>query len=300
MRIRKPGKVMDNLYFLGREESCVYLLEGGSESMIISGGMSYIVPDILQQFRDFCIDETKIKKLLILHSHFDHVGIIPFLKKMKGDLTIYGSARAWEILRMPKAIDTINTFSRDVARRVGREDILAEYDLEWRDGLSGTTVSDGDVIEIGGLEGRVYETPGHSSCSISFYVPELKALFPSDGAGIPFGNTIFATGNSNFTQYQASLERIKDLEVEYLFADHYGYIRGNEARNFIKQSIEYAKEYRALLEDKYRQTGDIDVTAREITDEFISTYKEYFLTPDIMRGVNRQILRHIAGAMQDA
>ena len=28
MRVREPGKIRDNLWLLGREESCVYLLEG--------------------------------------------------------------------------------------------------------------------------------------------------------------------------------------------------------------------------------------------------------------------------------
>lgn len=70
MRIRKPGKVRERLWFLGRCESGVYLLEGKDGFMIISGGMSYIVPDILEQFEEFCIEEKEIKKLLILHSHF--------------------------------------------------------------------------------------------------------------------------------------------------------------------------------------------------------------------------------------
>ena len=40
MHIRNPGKVRDGLWYLGHEESGVYLLEGRDESMVISGGMS--------------------------------------------------------------------------------------------------------------------------------------------------------------------------------------------------------------------------------------------------------------------
>jgi len=90
MRIRQPGKIRDNLWLLGKEESCVYLLEGNAQSMIISGGMSYIVPDLLQQFEIFGINEARIKKLLILHAHFDHVGIVLFLK---------ASTRNWKSMR---------------------------------------------------------------------------------------------------------------------------------------------------------------------------------------------------------
>ncbi len=81
MRIRHPGKVCERLWYLGREESGVYLLEGRDGFLVINGGLSYIVPDVLKQMEDVGIDEGRITKLLILHSHFDHVGIVPFLKR---------------------------------------------------------------------------------------------------------------------------------------------------------------------------------------------------------------------------
>jgi glyoxylase-like metal-dependent hydrolase (beta-lactamase superfamily II) len=81
MRIRKPGKILDHLWYLGYEESGIYLLDGGDEAMIINGGLSYIVPQVLRQLSEFNINEEKVTKFLILHSHFDHVGIVPFFKR---------------------------------------------------------------------------------------------------------------------------------------------------------------------------------------------------------------------------
>ncbi len=231
MRIRKPGKVREGIWCLGREESGVYLLEGDDSSMIVSGGMSYIVSDILQQFNEFGIDEKRIKKLLILHSHFDHVGIVPFIKRRHPKIEVYASQRGWEVLQMDKAILTINEFGRNVARRMGKGDVYSAYDLEWRKDVSGTTIREGDRIDLGGLEVSILEIPGHSSCCIAAYVPELKALFPTDGGGIPFDKTIVSSGNSNYTQYQQSLERLKDLEVDYYCADHYGYVTGRRPGN---------------------------------------------------------------------
>src|SRR4030043_1376235 len=128
MRIRKPGKVHERIWFLGREESGVYLLEGNDGSMMVSGGMSYIVSDIIRQFKEFRIDESRIKKLLILHSHFDHVGIIPFFKRRNPEMEVYVSERAWEILQMDKVILTINELRRNVEQRVKREEVTSAYD----------------------------------------------------------------------------------------------------------------------------------------------------------------------------
>jgi glyoxylase-like metal-dependent hydrolase (beta-lactamase superfamily II) len=298
MRIRKPGKVREGIWCLGREESGVYLLEGDDSSMIVSGGMSYIVSDILQQFNEFGIDEKRIKKLLILHSHFDHVGIVPFIKRRHPKIEVYASQRGWEVLQMDKAILTINEFGRNVARRMGKGDVYSAYDLEWRKDVSGTTIREGNRIDLGGLEVSILEIPGHSSCCIAAYVPEIKALFPTDGGGIPFDKTIVSSGNSNYTQYQQSLERLKDLEVDYYCADHYGYVTGAEAREFISRSIESAKKNRAWMEEVYRSTRDIDAAAQELTSSFYQENPDYFLSPEIFLDVYRQMVRHMATVME--
>ena len=299
VRIRKPGSVKEGLWFLGREETGVYLLEGRQESMIISGGMSYIVPDLLQQMIDFNIDERRITKLLILHSHFDHIGIVPFMKRRLSQTEVYASERAWEILTMEKAIRTINEFSRTVARRMRMEEVYSIYDLEWRDDITGNLVHDGDRIDLGGVTVSILEIPGHSSCSIAAYVPEWRALFPSDGGGIPFKDTIVTSGNSNYTKFQESLERLKDfVEVDYICADHYGYVTGEEAKGFIRTAIEIAKEHRALIRETYLRMKDIDAAGEELTSSFYQKYPDYFLSPEIFLGLYRQMVRHIAEAME--
>ncbi len=298
MRIRKPGKVREGLWFFGCEGSGVYLLEGKNGSMIVSGGMSFIVPDLLRQFKEFGIDEEKITKLLILHAHFDHVGIIPFFKRRHPKMEIYTSRRGWEVLQMEKAINTINEFSRTITKRMGEEEVYSTYDLDWRDDVTGKTVCEGDRIDLGGLEVSILEIPGHSSCCIAADVPEFKALFPTDGGGIPFDETIVASGNSNYTKYQESLERLKGLEVEYYCADHYGYVTGEEARKFISKSIEMARQQRARIEEIYRSTKDIDLAAKKLISFFYNANSDYFLSPEISLEVYRQMVRHIANVME--
>jgi len=298
MRIRKQGKVREGIWFLGREESGVYLLEGDRDAMLISGGMSYIVPDILQQLKEFGRDENRIKKFLILHSHFDHVGIVPFFKRRLPAMEVYASQRAWDVLQMDKAVVTINEFGRSVARRMEKEEVYSTYDLEWRKDVSGTTVREGERIDLGGVEVLILEIPGHSSCCIAAYVPGFKALFPTDGGGIPLGETIVSSGNSNYTKYQQSLEKLRHLEVDFLCADHYGYVKGSEANAFISRSIEMAKENRAQMEEVYRSTQDIDAAARRLTTSFYAENPGYFLSPEIFLDVHRQMVRHLAAAME--
>ena len=187
MRIRQAGRIDDGLWLLGTQESCVYLLEGTKTSVLISAGMPYILPDLFRQMASRGMTPEKIEQIVILHAHFDHVGVVPYLKRNRPDMKIYASARGWEVLTNPRAVSVINEFSEKVRRRMkGSEDSLAGLDWAWRDDVKGETLAQGDRLDLGGRQLQFFETPGHSSCSISAWVPGLNILFPSDAVAIPY------------------------------------------------------------------------------------------------------------------
>lgn len=272
----------------------MYLLEGRTEAIIISGGMSYLAPDLLRQFDEFGLKEDRIRGIVILHAHFDHIGIVPFFRRRNPDIKIYASARGWEILSKPKHIDTINQFSHQLTERMRIDVPFEREELDWPVGLSGDRIGEGDEIDLGNRQIKIFETPGHSSCSISVYVPQIKALFPSDGGGIPYKGDIRPSANSNFTLYLESLKKLEALQIDYLCADHFGYVCGNEANTYISSSIDATIKERARLEEIYRRSFDIDAAAREAASSFIRENPDYFLTLDIYEGVCRQMMRHIA------
>jgi glyoxylase-like metal-dependent hydrolase (beta-lactamase superfamily II) len=294
MRFRKAGKVADNLWYLGREEAGAYYLEGRNGAIMINGAMSYILPDVLAQMNQFGLDPGKITKFLILHSHFDHVGIVPYFKRTYPAIEVIASAPAWKIFAMPKAIEIMNSFSRMSAKQVGAEEVLKAYDIEWRDDMTGVPVGEGGRIDLGGVTLTLMDTPGHSNCSITAYEPNIKAMFASDAAGIPYKDTIFPSMNTNVMQYLESLEKLKPLAVSYLCADHYGYITGEEAGKFIDLSLEAGHKWKADLENYYQKyQGDIDAAGKAVTEFFYREMPDYFIAPDILEGVFKQMLKFI-------
>ena len=297
MKSEQPGLIEPGLWCLGRRESNVYLLEGNRDTILISGGLSYILPDVLKQMASFGINIAKINKFLILHAHFDHIGIIPYFKRKNPQLEVYASVRGWEILKKEKAIATINEFSSLTTKRMGLEEGLRGYDYEWRHDVWGKTIKEGDTIDLGGRTIGILETPGHSSCSLTAYVPEIKALFPSDGGGIPFGSEISPAGNSNYTLYQQSLKKLADLEVKVLCADHYGYVTGDEAADYIHRSIRSAADYRRLVEETYREERDPEKTVDRLVQMIFSERSDYFLPKEIITGVTGQVVKHIVNLM---
>ena len=295
MRFRKAGKVAENLWYLGREEAGVYIFEGRDDAILINGAMSYILPDVLEQMKAFDINAKKIGKILILHSHFDHVGIVPYFKRKYPGIDVYASAPAWKIFAMPKAIEVMNSYSKLSAKWRGVESALDASDLDWRDDITGSTLAEGDKIDLGDVTLQIIDTPGHSNCSITAYEPERKIMFASDAAGIPYKDFCFPSMNTNITQYLVSLDKLKPLPVSYLCGDHYGYITGDEASTFLDLTFKEGVKWKAVAEDTYRRHGgDIDAAGKAIADYFYNLMPDYFIRREILEGVFKQMLKFIS------
>lgn len=295
MKIEEPGKVTDRITLLGRRESNVYLLDGGSEAAIIGGGMVYIVPEVLEQIREMAVDPEKIKRIVILHSHFDHCGIVPFFKKQWPRAAVAASAPAKAMLGKPKVIETINAMNHETLKRRGRLDDAKEKGYADFEGIEVEQVlEDGQKIACGDMTLEILAVPGHSSCSLAVYVPEQKALFASDAGGIEAGDEIFTAANSDFDKYQQSLEKMAGLDVAVYLAEHYGARTGQDAANFLNRSISAAAEFRTRIEQSLAQTGDPEKTAKDLVAEKMESSPSDLLPPEIISMIVGQMVYFVA------
>jgi glyoxylase-like metal-dependent hydrolase (beta-lactamase superfamily II) len=300
MNITEPGRIAERIVLLGRHESCVSLIDGGSELALLGGAMSYVVPEVLEQLERFGIDVKKITRLVVLHSHFDHCGMIPFLKKRWPWAVVTASAKAKDLLSTPKVSQTIAAMNAAAAARYGRSDEVRRLGAEFTGIEVEQTVDDGDVLTCGDLELRVVGVPGHSSCSIALFEPTLKALFPSDAAGIACGDFFLSAGSSSFDQYQQSLERLSTLDVDVLCKEHYGAHVGDDARGYLARSIVEAARTRDLLVRAWRASRDITKATEAALVEISAGYPADFLPREILTIVVGQMVGYIARSIGDA
>ena len=297
MQRTEPGNVTKRILLLGKRESCLYLVDGDRESVVIGGGMAYIAPDLIEQLRTFSVDEKKVKQVVILHSHFDHCGLVPFMKKRWPWVMVSASRRAKELLSDSRVSESIGSMNHLALVKAGVEKAADEMGF----GFTGVEVEEvlgeGDRVQCGDLNLEVIEVPGHSSCSIALYLREEKALFASDAAGVRYGDYYMAAGNSNFDFFQQSLEKMSRLEVEVLLGEHFGAFDGKEGRGYLQKAMEEARKTRRLIEESYRRTGDVDRSTEEVTRTFLSGAPRDFLPPEVLRLVAGQMVRYIAKTM---
>jgi glyoxylase-like metal-dependent hydrolase (beta-lactamase superfamily II) len=89
-------------------------------------------------------------------------------------------------------------------------------------------VNDGDIIQIGSIELKVWSTPGHADSQLAFQMNDL--LFSGDNIYRDGGvGAIDAHHGSDIPSFIQSLQRIRDSEVKWLLPSHGPYFRKDAA-----------------------------------------------------------------------
>jgi len=269
-------------------------LKGQDEYAILGGGMVQIVPEVNRQLAELNIAEEKIKRLVILHAHFDHCGIIPYYQKRWPWAAVTASQRAKELLVTPKVVDSIASLNQATLALYNREQEGRELGLDFTSIEVTEVVKGGDIIHCGGVAMEVMDVPGHSTCSIAVYVPQEKAMFASDAGGIPFGEDVFTAANSNYDQYLESIEKIFGYEIDVYLPGHYGVRTDEDCQTYMRKSRLSAQKTREHLEEAYARTGDVKKSVAEVSDRIMARAPQDFLPKEIITIVIGQMMSWIA------
>mgnify|MGYP000158478126 CR=1 FL=1 len=301
-----PAKVTERIHQLGEKQSCIYLIQGmnpdsGEPSYcLLGGGMVTTGPEVERQVLELGLSPERITRYVIQHSHFDHCGAVPYLKKQWPWLELVASQRSGELLQKDKVVEAVQSMNEVLLQRQGKEDLSREPGFCFEGLHVDRPLAEGDRVECGDLALEVMEAPGHSSCSIVLYEPWQQALFTSDSAGIPMGDDVFTAANSDFDRYQESLRRMAEYPVQAVLPEHFGARIGDDARGFLDASVASADRTRSLLEQTYRNNPDVDACSKEVADRLMQKMPDDFLPGEIISIVVGQMVKYIARQHQDS
>src|SRR5271157_56934 len=105
-----PILITQDFYQLGVPDFPVYL-SMGDIGMIIEGGTGAFFSLLVSQIKELGIAPERIKYLALTHTHPDHIGAVPRLKKLWPHLKVIGSAGAAKSLkRLPEKKEALQEF----------------------------------------------------------------------------------------------------------------------------------------------------------------------------------------------
>jgi len=197
-----------------------YLFAGESLTLIDPG-------HIRNEFSEPCLERLlnsmksdgfevgDVELIILTHSHPDHCEAASAINKGKARIALY---RDRDDGKHTKVIQ------EQMYRLFGLEPVQLEPD---------SFLEDGNVLHLDGVDLTVLHTPGHAPDSISLYWAQEKVLLTGDVVfSGSIGRTDFPGGGIHILQQ--SIERLSELDVEYLLPGHMDIVSGrdNVQRNF--------------------------------------------------------------------
>jgi glyoxylase-like metal-dependent hydrolase (beta-lactamase superfamily II) len=210
----------------------VYLIDGGSEFLLIDIGYVDTVDEIVELIRRMDFSLSSCKMVIATHADADH---------------IQGINRARELLKAKVAAhplsvepletgDTIMTYASIKAQGIEIPMPRTKIDL---------LLNEGDTIKVGKLMLQVWHTPGHTAGQLSFKMGDL--LFSGDNiykdscVGV-----IDAHHGSNIPDFLKSLDRIIRDDSAFLLPSHGPVFRRDN--RILQKAIDRLTEYQHMAD----------------------------------------------------
>ena len=214
-------KLSDNLFYYpeyGMLDCNTYVIKDNT-SIIIDTGLTQFLPELLQDLHRDGIDPKDIELITNTHLHGDHCWANDAFKKTSGA----------KIVLHPQQKDSWDKTVNQTSRFFGLPAVEFTPD----------SFFDDDKLNSGELEFELIFSPGHSPDGICFYCPSQKILICGDVIFNQNTGRVDLPGGSA-QELKASIERLSQLEIEYLLPGHMDIVVGREK---VLNNFEFIKKY---------------------------------------------------------
>ena len=259
--INQEGKFNENTYLFDAKvfnmsgTLSVYVIENNNMRMIIDSPAEHYVRKFIKQLQE--LNLYPIHKILLTHSHWDHISGAAKLRKMIKEINV-------EVLASENAIENLR--NPDKMNDVFNIKVTPVEDVQ--------PLKEGDVIDLKGLELEVLNLFGHTMDSIGILDKKNKNLFPGcailNRVDVESFFPIFMAPDFNESKQVKTFERIRNMrsDLNSISLPHYGVWKKDYKDKVLNE-----------MEDLYQRTKDSfikwdkeDLSLESIALEYIKTY----------------------------
>lgn len=212
---RGPVRITDEVFQVGGpqltapQDAAIYLVSFDGHAALIDAGCGRANEALLRNIEAAGVKTEDIELLLITHCHFDHTGGAKWLRERLGCVVVMHELDARFLEAGDNAVTAASWYGSNL------EPCIVDRKLAGRE----------EDIGLGARIVRAVHIPGHSPGSVAYVTTSagLKIVFAQDVHGPLHPNLL-----SNAADYQASLQRLIDLDADVLCEGHYGIYKGRQ------------------------------------------------------------------------
>lgn len=139
---------------------------------MIDCGMAYCGEQMIENTKKYLGDRS-LDYVFITHTHYDHIGALPYIKREWPDAKVVGSHKAKTVFEREGAVKLIRKLGVEAQHTYSdsREEIPVE-------GLAvDIVVSEGDKVSLGEQYIYVLEAKGHTDCCLCYILEPVSLMF---------------------------------------------------------------------------------------------------------------------------
>jgi glyoxylase-like metal-dependent hydrolase (beta-lactamase superfamily II) len=226
-----------------------YVIKGSERTLMIDAGVNLMGPLYIESIERILGDRNRLDYAFVTHSHYDHLGSIPYLKRKIPGLKAGAFERVGQLLKKESVLQRMRRLSE--VRRDDFTDIVGDEDVRLEPVEFDIDLKEGDRFDLGDVTCEVYEVPGHTRDSLAFYIPEQGALFAGEACGVPEGkegDVVQVEFLSSYDEYLRSIEKMMALKPRLIGMAHIWVFTDEDATEFLEKSRRATPPYRRLIE----------------------------------------------------
>jgi glyoxylase-like metal-dependent hydrolase (beta-lactamase superfamily II) len=269
----EPIEVTPHLFQLGVSSFPAYL-SLGEIGMIIEGGTGPTTDIIVSQVESLGIDPVRIKYIALTHTHADHVGGYPRLRKLWPHVKVLAGPTAAKFLQgenfVKEFLPADKMIGEILIEKGDIQDIPPDLD-EYRFEVDRIT-EDGDRIDLGrGIVWQVVSTPGHSPCHISLFEENERSLAAGDMTGFfdPKRDVFWPNYFHSLEHYCSSIKKMASFPAQRILLSHSGVV-DMDAKTYMHKAMRATEAYHQELMERLDNGEDRKALCSEKADWVIS------------------------------
>lgn len=256
-------KILD-LNFFGPQTIASHLIESSEGPILIETGPDTTFKNLENHLSSNGYSISDVKYVFVTHIHLDHSGAAWHFAKEGATIYVHerGAPHLIDPERLMKSATMI--YGDKMDELWGTVEGMPENQV--------VSTSDEQVINIGGIEIQVHETPGHASHHNSYLIEDL--LFTGDvaGARINDGPVIPPTPppDVHVERWHSSIDRIRKINPQSLYLTHFGAFAN------VSSHLDQLEKNLDEWTDWFGERVKAEKTEDELIPEFHEYYKSFF------------------------
>ena len=244
-----------------------FLIDDGRTAILYDSGFAFTGYGLAENIKKV-LGHRELNYIFLTHSHYDHALGAAYVSKVYPGAKIVAGEYAAKIFAKPTARSVMRQMDQKAAASQG----IADYEDLIDDLRVDIAVSDGDKLTCGDLVFTVVALPGHTKCSVGFYLEKEGLLLGTETLGVYFGQDTYLP--SYLVGYQMALDsiyRAKQLAPKAILLPHYGLVNREQAEKYLAAGEAVAKETAQTILEQLR----VGHTREEIAEHLEKVqYKE--------------------------